>query len=399
MLPTLDCSMLWMRRDVGEPSQMSGLWNTKRMTKKQLILHVGFHKSGTSALQESFANQRAELQAAGVLYPSIGRKAHHRIAWALTQRAWGWKKRGGEVTPFKHFSKMAKFINRSNSPKVVLSSEFFSELTTEQIQKIVSGIRGREVKILFTLRPLAKLLSSSYQQYLKYGTKADYVEWLHSVLDEPGVSKINPTFWQRHMHGEVISRWAQAFGKENVSVLIVDEQRPEFLYESLNDYLGLAAGFLKPQATGTNRSLSLEEVSLLLELNRRFPKERQWNEYLVFIRNGYIRQLTDHVPLKEGSQKLLTPKWAVEKANALASQSKNKIQDLGVKVYGDLQSLDQATVPEGETEYSGSIDIETVVQAMLGFDKSLSMRIPIRWLAEEFLRRIKVRVRSLLPGR
>jgi hypothetical protein len=369
------------------------------MPQKQLILHVGFHKSGTSALQESFAVQRAELQAAGVLYPSIGRKAHHRIAWALTQRAWGWKKRGGEVTPFKHFSKMASFINRSNSPKIVLSSEFFSELTTEQIQKIVSGIRGRDVKILFTLRPLAKLLSSSYQQYLKYGTKAGYVEWLHSVLDEPGVSKINPTFWQRHMHGDVISRWAQAFGKENVSVLIVDEQRPEFLYESLNDYLGLSAGYLKPQATGTNRSLSLEEVSLLLELNRRFPKERQWNEYLVFIRNGYIRQLTDNVPLKEGSQKLLTPKWAVEKANALATESKNMIQGLGVKVYGDLQSLDKATVPEGETEYSSSIDIETVVQAMLGFDKALTKRIPIRWFAEEFLRRIKARVRSILPGR
>jgi hypothetical protein len=369
------------------------------MPQKQLILHVGFHKSGTSALQESFAVQRAELQAAGVLYPSIGRKAHHRIAWALTQRAWGWKKRGGEVTPFKHFSKMASFINRSNSPKIVLSSEFFSELTTKQIQKIVSGIRGRDVKILFTLRPLAKLLSSSYQQYLKYGTKADYVEWLHSVLDEPGVSKINPTFWQRHMHGDVISRWAGSFGKENVSVLIVDEQRPEFLYESLNDYLGLSAGYLKPQATGTNRSLSLEEVSLLLELNRRFPKERQWNEYLVFIRNGYIRQLTDHVPLKEGSQKLLTPKWAVEKANALATESKKMIQDLGVKVYGDLQSLDKATVPEGETEYSSSIDIETVVQAMLGFDKALTKRIPIRWFAEEFLRRIKARVRSILPGR
>lgn len=371
------------------------------MPHKQLILHVGFHKSGTSALQESFAEQRAELQAAGVLYPSIGRKAHHRIAWALTQRAWGWKKRGGELTPYKHFTRMVSSINRSNSPKIVLSSEFFSELAAEQIQKISSAIRGREVKVLFTLRPLAKLLGSSYQQYLKYGTKADYVEWLHSVLDEPGVSKINPTFWQRHMHGEVISRWAETFGKDNVSVLIVDEQRPEFLYESLNDYLELPAGLLKPQSTGSNRSLSLEEVSLLLELNRKFPKEREWNEYLIFIRNGYIRQLTDHVPLKEGSSKLLTPSWAIEKANALASISKKKIQDLGVKVYGDLQTLDLATVPQGEPEYSSSIDIETVARAMLGFDKRLSKKIPLRWLiswtTSEILRRIKWVLKSVLP--
>jgi len=373
------------------------------MSNNQLILHAGFHKSGTSALQETFATQRDELQRAGVSYPSIGRKAHHRIAWALTQKPWGWKKRGGEVTSFKHFTRMANLINRSKSPKIVLSSEFFSELTPEKIRLIASAIKGREVKVLFTLRPLAKLLGSSYQQYLKYGTKADYSEWLHSVLDEPGVSKINPTFWQRHMHGDVVSKWVEAFGEDNVSVLIVDESRPEFLYDSLNEYLELTPGFLKPQVTGSNRSLSLEEVSLLLELNRRFPKEREWNEYLVFIRNGYIRHLTDHVPLKEGSKKLLTPKWAVEKANALATESKKKIKELGVKIYGDLETLDSATVPEGEPEYSSSIHIATVAQAMLGFDKNLSRSIPLRWLvswtSDELLRRAKWVLKSLFRSR
>jgi hypothetical protein len=250
---------------------------------------------------------------------------------------------------------------------------------------------------------LAKLLGSSYQQYLKYGTKADYVEWLHSVLDEPGVSKINPTFWQRHMHGDVVARWVEVFGKENVTVLIADEQRPEFLFESLNKYLGLEPGFLKPQVTGSNRSLSLEEVSLLLDINRRFPKEREWNEYLVFVRNGYIRQLTDHVPLKEGSKKLLTPGWAVAKANELATASKIKIQQLGVEVYGDVISLDSATVPEGEPEYSSTIDIETVAQAMLGFDKNLAKRVPfswlVRWTTSETLKRLKWTLRSILPGR
>jgi hypothetical protein len=147
----------------------------------------------------------------------------------------------------------------------------------------------------------------------------------------------------------------------------------------------------------------LEEVSLLLELNRRFPKERQWNEYLVFIRNGYIRQLTDHVPLKEGSKKLLTPGWAVAKANKLATASKLKIQQLGVEVYGDINSLDTASVPEGEPEYSNTIDIETVAQAMLGFDRTLSKRVPFRWLVDwitsETLKRLKWAIKSILPGR
>jgi hypothetical protein len=370
------------------------------MSQKELILHVGFHKSGTSALQESLANQRDELHKAGVLYPSIGKKAHHRVAWGLSQRPWGWKAKGAEKTPYKTFSRMASLINISPAKKIILSSEFFAELEPEHIHKLANSIRGRQIKILFTLRPLAKLLSSSYQQYLKFGIKADYVEWLHSVLDEPGVSKINPTFWKRHMHGEVVAKWAKIFGKDNVSVLIVDEQKPEFLYESINDYLGLPAGFLKPEQEGSNRSLSAEEVSLLLELNRRFPEKREWNEYLIFIRNGYIRELTDNVPLKAGSTKLLTPSWAVTKANEIAGESKKKIQELGVGVLGDISSLDSAKVPEGEPEYATRIDIATVAQAMLVFDKKLSRKIPlpwlVRWTTMEILRRLKWGAKSFL---
>jgi hypothetical protein len=88
---------------------------------KELILHVGFHKSGTSAQQESHANQRDDLHKAGVLYPSIGKKAHHRVAWGLSQKPWGWKTRGAEKTPYKTFSRMASLINLSSAPKIILN--------------------------------------------------------------------------------------------------------------------------------------------------------------------------------------------------------------------------------------------------------------------------------------
>ena len=205
------------------------------------------------------------------------------------------------------------------------------------------------------------------------------------------------------MHGEVVAKWASIFGSQNVSVLIVDEQRPEFLYEQINAYLGLPAGFLKPEAEGSNRSLSAEEVTLLLEMNQRFPEKREWNEYLIFIRNGYIRQLTDNVPLKEGSTKLLTPSWAVAKANQLSGESKKKIKELGVNILGDIESLDTAKVPEGEPTYPTTIDISTVAQAMLVFDKRLSRKIPLPWLVSwttaEILRRFKWGVKSLLRMR
>lgn len=358
------------------------------MSQKQLILHVGFHKCGTSALQESLHVQRQELLEHGIHYPYIGRKAHHRIAWALTQKPWGWKTRGGETTPFRHFTKLMRRVNRSKVSKIVLSTEFFSELTPDQIAKIKESVKNREVKVVFTLRPLVKLLASSYQQYLKYGVKADYQDWLHSVLDEPGVAKLTPTFWKRHLHADVVERWSEAFGSDAVTIIAVDETRPEFLYEAMNQQLGIPEGLLKPQPTGTNRSLSLDEVSLLWEINNQFPKTRQWDEYLFFVRQGYIRQLTDHVAPSEDARKLLTPKWAIDKANEIGNDSIEKIKKLKVGVVGSLASLKNAAVPEGEPTYSSQIDVQTVAQMMLSFDKNLLMRAPNKWILSKFWRKI-----------
>jgi hypothetical protein len=282
--------------------------------------------------------------------------------------------------------------------KVVLSSEFLSELSSEKIQVLKRQVKGRQVKVLFTLRPRVKLLGSSNQQYLKYGLKADYVTWLHSVLDVPGQSKLNPSFWKRNMHGDVIARWAEVFGVENVAVVIVDEQKPNFLFDCINDHLELPAGFVKPQPTGSNRSLSLEEMTLLLEINNRFPKERSWPEYLTFIRNGYVRELTDKVQVKPGKEKLPTPSWAIEAGNKIATQSKVKLKDLGVKVYGDLESLDRATVLEGEPKYPESIDIETIAQAMLVIKASTAMRMSVSWLLKGLISKAKKVIRFLRIG-
>jgi hypothetical protein len=346
-------------------------------------------------LQESFFAQRKELENQGVLYPSVGLQAHHRIAWALARKRWGWKDRGGKTTPNSTWTRMLWRIKFSKANKVVLSSEFLSELPLEKIQLLKKQVQGRQVKVLFTLRPLVKLLGSSYQQYLKYGLKEDYVTWLHSVLDVPGQSKLNPSFWKRNMHGDVVARWAEVFGAENISVIIVDEQKPELLFDSVNSYLELPPGFVKPQPTGSNRSLSLEEMTLLLEINKRFPKERSWPEYLTFIRNGYVRELTDKIPVKAGKEKLPTPSWAIEAGNKIATQSKLKLQELNAKVYGDLESLDSAKVLEGEPKYPELIDIETIAQAMLVFKASTANRLSVSWLFAGLLSKLKKGLRTM----
>ncbi len=367
---------------------------------KQVIIHAGFHKSGTTALQESFHLNRKELLELNVNYPNFGHKAHHRLAWSLSQKPWGWAKRGGERESTKLWEKSAAVIEREKEEKVIISSEFFSELSGDQIRKIHSSFKSREVKVLFTLRPLAKLLPSSYQQYLKYGITAEYEEWLHSVLDKPGESKINPTFWKRHFHGQVIARWADVFGSSNITVLIVNEAQPTFLFDEINKYLELPSNTLQSADSGSNRSLTMEEIALLREINKQFPKERDWDEYQVFIRNGYVRELTDHIKPAPDKARLLTPDWAVAKANEIGSQIKSELVNSKVKIIGDLETLGNSQVPTGDSVYPEVIDIKTVAAAMLHFDRNIISHFPEKWLRGSYRRRFRKFLRSkLLPKR
>jgi hypothetical protein len=360
---------------------------------KRVVAHVGFHKTGTTALQASFTANREALQKHGIAYPALGQKAHHAAAWALIGRWWGWKNRGGRQTPIKEWQRLVKQI-RKNRRTTLISSEFFCELDENQIIKFKEDVRCENITIVFTLRPLVKLLSSSYQQYLKYGLTPTYDEWLHSVLDTPGVSKQTPTFWKRHEHGRVISQWAKVFGAENVLVVVADETQPTAIFDAFNSILEIPAGTLTQiEGTASNRSLTYEEVCLLLEINRKFPKNRGWDQYEIFIREGAIKYLTDKVKVEKSAEKLLTPKWAVDKVRDISAESVRQIKATGVTVIGSLDNFERAEIPTGINTSITHISLETAAQALLAFDNRTLRRQSSEVIFREALRRIKKKIR------
>jgi hypothetical protein len=287
------------------------------------------------------------------------------------------------------WQKVVKSVKR-NKGTTLISSEFFCELDEAKILKFKEDIKVDDITIVFTLRPLLKLLSSSYQQYLKYGLTPTYEEWLHSVLETPGVSKQTPTFWKRHEHGRVISQWAKVFGAENIVVVVADETQPTAIFDAFNSILGIPADTLvQLEETGSNRSLTYEEICLLLEVNKKFPKKRDWSEYEIYIREGAIKHLTDKVKVDKSAEKLLTPQWAVDKVREIGAESVRQIKASGVSVIGSLDNFDKAEIPTGENSTLTHISIATAAQALLAFDNKTLRRQSSRVIFREALRRIK----------
>jgi hypothetical protein len=359
---------------------------------EKVILHVGFHKTGTTAIQTSLHHQRESLLEHGITYHYSRARAQHEAAWGLNAKVWGWKNRGGKETPISKWTSFAKKVNNTKGT-VVASSEFFSELSSEKIQRIRQDIKTTDVQIIFTIRPLGKMLASSYQQYLKYGIKSTYEEWLHAMLDEPGASKQTPSFWQRNFHGQSIQTWADVFGSQNVTVMVVDETNPQMLYNQFNEYLGLPSGHLKEQESGGNRSLTAAEAELLQMINAKYPKDRQWDDYTIFVRQVAFKALTDR-KAPEKSEKIQTPDWAIARAKQLTLESTKQIIASGVKIMGDIETLNSTVIPSGSNSKIGVIDIESVAEMILALDQTVIRKMRWRVLLAEVPRRISSRLKG-----
>ena len=363
---------------------------------QKFIIHPGFHKTGTTALQQALSEVRDELSANGFKYPKIAGNAHHRAAWSVIEKTWGWKKRGGRLMAPVEFQKLEGKLKSSKCTSII-SSEFFSEADSTQLMNMAKRLSGFDVQAIFTWRPLPFMLASSYQQYLKYGLKKSYSEWLESIFAVTGEAKFTPSFWKRNLHSDVLARWAETFGTENVSVISVDESKPTYLYETFADLAGIPKGILKePVHMEMNRSLTFTEASLLLEINRTYPKDLDWDSYEIFIRKGNVKALTRSDKYDSSDEKILTPDWAIAKAAELNANSVAQIKSLGVKIVGDIDRSDFSRIPTGTNAPVSTISIATAARAMIGVDMHSLRRMHGKAVSKEFFRRLKKIIKARL---
>ncbi len=313
-----------------------------------VLLHIGVHKTGTTAIQAALADARDDLLALGVRYPGK-LQAQHRAALALLGRPWGWNSRGGSVMDRRHFDSLVKRAAKHEG-RVVISSEFFCEAPEDKAAETIEALGGPDkVTVVVTLRNLGKLLPSSWQQYLKYGLTTDYEKWLEDVFANPEASprtsKISPTFWKRHDHADVIMRWSQAVGASNVNVLILEDVDRSAQFHAFAQMLGVPDDVLVSRMNLTsNRSMTAAEAELLVRLNKRVKKQMQWSDYVQLVRRGVALRMVEGREPDPTEPRLITPDWALDAAAQEGVRAVSTIKELGVNVYGELDSL-AARVP------------------------------------------------------
>jgi len=161
----------------------------------ELVFHIGFHKTGTTALQAYLRRHADEIAAGGLRYPSplIG---------------------PGHAEEIKRFEvsgellvegiDIKKFVE-SSSGGVLISSERLCNLSEGDVLRLRQSVGGK-VKIFAMVRDFREFLGAAYFEQLKNGV----------TKEEPG------SFMLRNAHlsnFEVRLRpWRSVFGEESVEI-------------------------------------------------------------------------------------------------------------------------------------------------------------------------------------
>ncbi|WP_406416197.1 hypothetical protein [Streptomyces sp. NBC_01614] len=301
------------------------------------LLHIGPHKTGTTSIQGALFEARAEMARHGVEWPAATRHPMEAVLAACARTGM----MGDPAPTERHWERLLEQVRGTGRHTSVISSEFFADAPDDDtVERIVEQLGGERVHVLVTLRPLARIMPSQWQQYVQNGLRMGYEDWLEHLLRKPPYDRPTPSFWCRHRHDRLVERWARVVGAERVTVVVVDDRDRQSLMRTFEALLGLPAHLLRPIPDAANRSLTLAETEMLRNLNKEFRANELPEElYSQLVRNGAVMHMKNTCAPGPGDVKICTPQWAVEVAAGIGAEMAERIGSTGVRIVGDMSLL------------------------------------------------------------
>src|SRR4029078_7108605 len=74
-------------------------------------------------------------------------------------------------------------VRAASQPRAVISSEAFAQADGPEIRRSVDDLDPARVHVVLTLRQLARILPSSWQQSVQTGSDSRYEDWLATQLE------------------------------------------------------------------------------------------------------------------------------------------------------------------------------------------------------------------------
>lgn len=231
------------------------------MKKREVVIHIGMGRCGSSSLQFALANCREDLNQIGISYPVVLHTdfAHHALA-PLKSAFTNFAVREWEVV-------LQKF-EAGSADILVLSSENFIAIPNDLLKQIADLLGDFEVTIVFIGKPQWHLLPSIYRQWLKMGiTFKDFATFYAATRDE-------------FHFDQIMMRWAEAFGANQMRCdVLVGDADAITTFTKLIGHEGLKQCLSRESSPRLNVSINPSLLAILPAVDRCFAHKVYASEF------------------------------------------------------------------------------------------------------------------------
>ncbi|WP_193615090.1 hypothetical protein [Nocardioides lijunqiniae] len=304
------------------------------------LIHIGPHKTGTTAIQVAMSSARDDMAAHGAYYPK-GPFRRRKAGWALGLPG----KPPGREFPIRHWEQLVAEVREAGAARVCVSDENFARAKPDVVARIVDDLGGEEPRVVAVARRLDRLLPSLWQERVKWGKLEDFEPWLERVLGDDPDDRQHRDLWQGHDFVGLVDRWTQVVDPERFTLVIGDESDRDQLFRVFSQMLGLPPGVLKPDLTRSNHSLSWSESEVIRSL-RDLYEDNGWSApYAAANIHHVVDALRASGVRPTGPRTPPIPTWALDRMREISDQRVAAVASLPVPVIGDAESLRQTDEP------------------------------------------------------
>lgn len=329
---------------------------------RQLFVHIGVSKSGTSSFQAGAEASQQALAEAGVGVPLAARAAKAK----QLLRPLGWRTGEGYCSAVDDAALDAAVgkIRRTPGDRLLLTCEDLAELDEERLRAFMDRVQSTtrlQVHVIVTARDWSRQLPSEWQQQLKRRMTTDYATYLAQVRDHEGADA--DQFRARQDVSRMCTLWLKHVPADRIHVIPVTSADRDGIFREISTIVDYPQELLQPPERQINQSFGYVECEVLrrlnLELGDRLPSIG--TQYTPGVRP----LLRGDVLARGGGIRLSLPREHLEWVQEEGRRQVGELKNLGVDARGDLDLLVSSGDNIGELPEIDEADIARVAMATL----------------------------------
>jgi len=305
---------------------------------RDLFVHVGLPKTGTTYLQETLFGSTEALARHGVDMVPRSRRDNYWLMLALRDQVDPQRDPAAIVGAVDDFQRE---LAASTLPRAIVTDERLAPMSVEQVQRFVDAAGPSRLHLVITLRSFSRIVPSAWQQRVKAGITQDLDAFIDSLRTRTGAPA--SVFWAGRDLPDLLERWSAHVPPERVHVVPMPASRTATptLLERFCAAIDVPATELTEPDEPVNAAIGRAQTDLLRLVNEVAPPEQRrrgahgarspWHVRLSWLG---LR----HLGSQDGDSLKMPAQWH-EWCEEVAQADIDFLSTSGVQVHGDLEDL------------------------------------------------------------